>query len=184
MKSTVYTRTGDSGTTSLVGGTRISKDDVRLEAYGTVDELNSWIGLLSSSPILPTDQKELLLTIMHRLFDIGSSLATEPQSEWQPQPFPQQAIEALEKNIDSLDSSIPRHNRFILPGGHSDAARANIARTVARRAERRIITLAAQTTVDPLIVKYINRLSDYLFVLSRAINNFTDTQEIFWEKGV
>ena len=178
----VYTRTGDSGTTSLVGGTRVPKDSVRLEAYGTVDELNSWLGLIGSSDHIPPEAHHTITRAMHRLFDIGSALATEPESKWQPQPFNPAETAALESAIDAFEGRLPRHDRFILPGGHPDAARANVARTVARRAERRIIALASQAPVDPEIIRYINRLSDYLFVLSRAINNFNSVDEIFWEK--
>ena len=182
-KSNVYTRGGDKGMTSLVGGTRIAKDDARLEAYGTVDELNSHLGLLASSDALPEGARNTLQRIQNTLFDIGSILATEPDSTWQPAPLPQSAVDALEHDIDILDASNPRHNRFILPGGHPDSARAHIARTVARRAERRIITLARTADVDPAVIRYINRLSDYLFVLARAINNINNCGEIFWEKS-
>lgn len=177
----VYTRTGDKGSTSLVGGTRVSKTDPRLEAYGTVDELNSWLGLLHSSEHLPTSAYTTLHTAMNHLFDVGAALATEADSSWQPAPFPQKAVETLETDIDALENALPRHNRFILPAGHPDAAHANIARTVARRAERRI--LALDPPASPTILQYINRLSDYLFVLSRAINNFNGVDEIFWEKS-
>ncbi len=183
MKSTVYTRTGDTGTTSLVGGTRIAKDDIRLEAYGTADELNSWLGMLDSSQAIPEAAHATLRTAMNHMFDIGAALATEPESEWQPAPFPEAAVEALEADIDALDATLPRHNRFILPAGHPDAARANIARTVARRCERRIIALSATVATDPVAMRYINRLSDYLFVLSRAINILNGHDEIFWVKS-
>lgn len=183
MKSNVYTRTGDAGTTSLVGGTRIPKDDLRLDAYGTVDELNSWLGLLDSSSHLPAQAHTTLHRALNHLFDIGAILATEPDCAWQPAPFPEDAVTALEADIDALDESLPRHNQFILPGGHPDAARANIARTVARRAERRIITLGRTITIDPAVLRYINRLSDYLFVLGRAINNHNDHPELFWQKS-
>lgn len=182
MKSNVYTRTGDSGTTSLVGGKRVSKTDARLEAYGTVDEANSWLGLLASSPTLPHGAAKTLHDAMNHMFDIGSTLATEPESKWQPAPFPQSAVDALETDIDTLDATLPRHNRFVLPGGHPDAARANIARTVVRRAERRI--LAIDTPADPALLRYINRLSDYLFILSRAINLTAGIPDVFWEKSV
>lgn len=182
MKSNVYTRTGDAGTTSLVAGTRIAKDHARLEAYGTVDELNSWLGLLDSSKHIPEAAHATLSRAMNLLFDIGAALATEESSKWQPAPLPDAVVADLEAEIDNLDQTLPRHNQFILPGGHPDAARANIARTVARRAERRIVTLAAITAVDPNILKYINRLSDYLFILSRAINKQTGTPELFWQK--
>ena len=177
----VYTRTGDAGTTSLVGGTRVSKTAPRLEAYGTVDELNSWLGLVNASEALPQAAHATLGAAMNNLFDIGSALATEPESKWQPRPFPDAAVEALEHAIDALEATLPRHDSFILPGGHPDAARANIARTVARRAERRILTLAADTPVEPAILRYINRLSDYLFVLGRAINATAGFPEQFWK---
>ena len=183
-KSNVYTRTGDSGTTSLVGGTRAPKDSPRLEAYGTVDELNSWLGLLATAPALDPADRLLIADIQNRLFDIGSILATEPESSWQPTPLPTDAIALVEQAIDRLDSALPAHNRFILPGGSPDAARAHIARCVARRAERRIITLVAETSVDPTVIAYINRLSDYLFVLARALNHNSGSEEIFWAKNV
>ncbi|MDE6206933.1 MAG: cob(I)yrinic acid a,c-diamide adenosyltransferase [Muribaculaceae bacterium] len=176
----VYTRTGDKGTTSLVGGTRVAKDDARLEAYGTVDELNSWLGLLDASADIPAAAHATLGRAMNLLFDIGSALACEPTSTWQPEPFPAAEVEALEADIDALDALVPPLNQFALPGGHADAARANIARTVARRAERRIITLSADVAVDPAILRYINRLSDWLFVLSRAINVTNGVAERFW----
>lgn len=181
-KSNVYTRTGDAGTTSLVGGTRVAKDSARLEAYGTVDEANSWLGLLNASAAIPAEAHTTLLEAMNHLFDIGAALATEPDSKWQPAPFPGSAIDALEAAIDELDAKLPRHNQFLLPTGHPDAACANIARTVVRRAERRITTLSATATVDPNILRYINRLSDYLFILSRAINICNGRNEIFWQK--
>ena len=182
-KSSVYTRTGDSGTTSLVGGTRVPKNSPRLEAYGTIDEANSWLGLLDASDAIPQAAHTTLRRAMNHMFDIGSALATEESSQWQPAPFPQQAIADLEADIDSLDEKLPRHNRFILPGRHPDAARANISRTVMRRAERRILDLAKTTEVDPAILRYVNRLSDYLFILSRAINIKNAKEEIFWQKN-
>ncbi|MCH5221401.1 MAG: cob(I)yrinic acid a,c-diamide adenosyltransferase [Muribaculaceae bacterium] len=182
-KSNVYTRTGDSGSSSLVGGTRVAKNNVRLEAYGSIDEANSWLGLLNASDSLPEGSNATLMRIMNHLFDIGAALATEPESKWQPAPFPSEAVEKLEAEIDAIDAELPRHNRFILPAGHPDAARANIARTVVRRAERQIVTLSETTAVDPNILHYINRLSDYLFVLGRAINFFNSCDEIFWDKS-
>lgn len=183
MKSRLYTRTGDDGTTSLVGGTRAPKDCDRLEAYGTVDELNSWLGLLASSTALGAERRELLQHIQNTLFDIGAALATEPQSAWQPAPFSSEKIERIESAIDDIDSQLPPLRQFILPGGHPDASRANIARTVARRAERLIIRLNRATPVDPAILRYINRLSDLLFALGREINVNTGHSEIFWQKS-
>lgn len=183
MKSNVYTRTGDKGTTSLVGGHRVAKDSERLEAYGTVDELNSWIGLVACSDHIDNNDKQLLQTIQNRLFDVGSALATEPESTWQPKPLGRGPIDELEAAIDRLDEKLPAHNRFILPGGAPDSSRCHIARCVARRAERRIISLNNGTPVDQDIISYINRLSDYLFVLARAINFNAGHDEIFWDKN-
>lgn len=177
----VYTKTGDTGTTSLVGGKRVSKFCPRLEAYGTVDELNSWLGLLNASDALTEGAHATLTDAMNYLFDIGSALATEPESRWQPAPFDASRTKALEDAIDAMEAELPAHNRFILPGGHADSARANVARTVARRAERRILALAAEAPVDAEIIRYVNRLSDYLFVLSRYINFTTGKGELFWE---
>lgn len=184
MKSRLYTRTGDQGTTSLVGGTRAAKDSPRLEAYGTIDELNSWLGLLAASTAISDERRADLRKIQNRLFDIGAALATEPESAWQPQLPGTEAIEAIEALIDRIDSRLPRLRAFILPGGHPDAARANIARTVARRAERRIVSLAAETPVDPFILRYVNRLSDLLFAIGREINLDTDTPEETWKSEV
>lgn len=185
-KSNVYTRGGDKGTTSLVGGTRVAKNSPRLEAYGTVDELNSWIGMVAASPVFKDakdpDIVDELVKIQHRLFDIGSALATEETSSWQPEPFPAMALQYLEKLIDKIDSLLPRHNRFIIPGGTMASARAHVARTVARRAERLIITLTDTAAIDPLILPYINRLSDFLFVLARYAVMLEGEKEIFWEK--
>lgn len=188
MKSNIYTRGGDRGQTSLVGGTRVDKDNPRLDAYGTVDELNSWLGLIAAYPSeLPSGAPETLRMTQNLLFDLGSILATEPESAWQPRPIPQEAVEALEKAIDALDATLPRHNWFILPGGTPLSAQTQIARTVARRAERRIIAMTHTVEPTPGIdsaLRFVNRLSDYLFVLARAINNISgDSREIFWEKS-
>lgn len=182
MKSRLYTRTGDDGTTSLVGGTRAPKDCERLEAYGTIDELNSWIGLLASSPAISSERRSQLQSIQNRLFDIGAILATEPDSSWQPSGLAPETIANLEIIIDEIDGALPPLRQFILPGGHPDAARANIARTVARRAERRIISLNRLAPVDSNIIRYINRLSDFLFAFAREININNSSDEIFWQK--
>lgn len=192
MKSNVYTRGGDRGTTSLVGGTRVGKDEPRLEAYGTIDELNSWLGLIAAQPAeLPAGASETLLMAQNTLFDLGAILATESTSKWQPTAIGDGPVEALEAAIDALDATLPRHNRFILPGGTPLSAQAQIARTVARRAERRIITLLKSLEDEPAspahapeVLRFVNRLSDYLFVLGRAINNISGPgREIFWEKS-
>ncbi len=182
-KSKVYTRTGDRGTTSLVGGARVGKDSPRLEAYGTVDELNSWLGLVAESRYISADDRSLLRVIQNRLFDLGAMLATEPESSWQPEPLGSEAVKLIEQAIDRLDCSLPAHNRFILPGGCEDSARTHIARCVARRAERRIISLSATVEIDRDIITYVNRLSDYMFVLARDINHKCGSDEIFWEKN-
>lgn len=182
MKSRLYTRTGDDGTTSLVGGTRAPKESPRLEAYGTVDELNSWLGLLAASEVLTDSRRDSIRRIQNRLFDIGAALATEPESPWQPQLPGEEAVAALEAFIDDIDAGLSPLRQFVLPGGHPDAARANIARTVARRAERRITALSREVSVDKAIIRYINRLSDLLFALSREINLKTGIPEIFWKK--
>lgn len=183
MKSRLYTRTGDDGTTSLVGGTRAPKDCDRLEAYGTIDELNSWLGLLAAEPDILPERRDLLHKVQNTLFDIGAHLATEPNSTWQPTPIPTAVVETIEMQIDRIDSALPPLRQFILPGGSEAAARANIARTVARRAERRIITLQRTTNIDANIPKYINRLSDLLFAMAREININTGHDEIFWQKN-
>lgn len=183
MKSRLYTRTGDDGTTSLVGGTRTPKDSLRLEAYGTVDELNSCLGIVASSEVISEERRAQLHNIQNRLFDIGAILATEPESAWQPSPLPAEAVAELESAIDDIDSSLPVMRQFILPGGHRDAAHAHLARTIARRAERRVVNLSRQTSVAPEVVKYLNRISDYLFALAREINIATSTDEIVWTKA-
>ncbi len=183
MKSRLYTRGGDDGTTSLVGGTRAAKDCPRLEAYGTVDELNSWLGLVASSDAISDERRATIYEIQNRLFDIGAALATEPDCSWQPTPPGDAAVEELEQAIDQVDTTLPQLRQFVLPGGHRDAAYANLARAVARRAERHIIAMSRTCQVDPGILRYINRLSDFLFALGREININTSHREIFWQKS-
>ncbi len=179
----IYTKTGDAGTTSLVGGTRVSKASIRLEAYGTADELNSHIGLLLAQPSLPSDICPMLREIQHRLFNLGSQLATESQSAFQPQGITPEDVIKLETEIDRIDAMLPSHNRFILPGGNAASAQANVARTVARRCERHMVQMCNDgITVAPEAMRYINRLSDYLFVISRYINISSGAEEIFWDK--
>ena len=185
-KSNLYTRTGDQGTTSLVGGQRAPKDSPRLEAYGTVDELNSHIGLLIS--LLPTTPDFTpiathLLKVQHRLFDIGAALATPADDPaLLPAGISDTAISEIEQEIDRVDSALPPLNRFVLPGGTTAASQAHVARTVCRRAERRIITLATQSPVSPAIIRYLNRLSALLFAIARFNNVKTISTEIFWDK--
>lgn len=179
----VYTRTGDAGTTSLVGGARVSKASPRLEAYGTADELNSHIGLLLSMDGIPQAARDTLATVQHKLFNLGSQLATEPDSKWQPKGIAQADVDALEAAIDAAEATLPRHNQFILPGGTMAAAQANVARTVARRCERQIVAMAqAGIPVAPEALRYVNRLSDYLFAITRLINFNAGQRDIFWDK--
>lgn len=178
----VYTRTGDGGTTSLVGGARVSKSSARLEAYGTVDELNAHIAVVLACQGVPPEQADVLGKVQHRLFNLGSELATEPESKWQPKGIEEADVEMLEKAIDSIEERLPRHNRFILPGGSMASAQTHVARTVARRAERRMVAMVeGGMPVSAHAMRFINRLSDYLFVLSRMVNIFDNKEEIFWE---
>lgn len=185
-KSKLYTRTGDNGTTSLVGGQRVAKNSVRLEAYGTVDELNSAIGLILAAAPLAHDDREFLTYIQSRLFDLGSYLATDSQTnaELAASMFPsvEKAISRLESEIDRLDAAVEPMRNFVLPQGAPSAAAAHLARTIARRTERRVLDLAAEAHVDPLVVKFVNRLSDYLFILARFNNHLANCDEIIWIK--
>lgn len=183
-KSLVYTKTGDKGTTSLVGGTRVPKTHVRLEAYGTVDELNSNLGLLIT--YLPEgEEKTFLQGIQHRLFKVGSYLATD-REKMEPRAssiISIEEVECMEKEIDRMENEFEPFRAFILPGGSRGSAVAHICRTVCRRAERRILVLAEQTEIASELLAYVNRLSDYLFVLSRKINHDEKKDEIFWDNS-
>ncbi len=172
----IYTKTGDKGETSLLGGTRVSKSHQKIEAYGTVDELNSALGVLRSSTDLDSD---LLLEVQHVLFNIGSLLATEREVNFELPKLESTDVEKLENAIDLLNEDLPKLRNFILPGGSSAAAFAHMARTICRRAERRVVVLE---NIDVVVIHYLNRLSDYLFVLSRAILASEGKQEINWKK--
>jgi len=179
-KSLIYTKTGDKGKTALVGGTRVSKTHLRLEAYGTIDELNSFIGWLICS-IEEDEKKQFLSFIQHKLFVIGSYLATETErmSPKETIIITDDNIVSIEKEIDKLDSILPKLNKFILPGGTESASRAHICRTICRRAERIIYQVAELYPVDDNIMVFINRLSDYFFVLARHESNKLG-KEIYW----
>jgi cob(I)alamin adenosyltransferase len=182
-KSMIYTRTGDKGTTSLVGGIRVKKTHIRLEAYGTVDELNAHLGWLNT--YLKGEELQFLQTIQHKLFTLGSYLATDTtQTKLRADAAGIQPadVAVLEKEIDRLDALLPKLTAFILPGGSADAAAAHICRTVCRRAERRILTLSEETEIAPEALAYINRLSDYLFVLARYFNHRAGSTEVNWQK--
>lgn len=182
-KSLIYTRTGDRGTTSLVGGRRVSKSDPRLEAYGTIDELNSNLGFLRAI-IDDNTESEFILRIQNCLFSVGGYLATDIESSKLNSAcvVTDAMVGVLERKIDEIDSSLPMLKAFVIPGGNKAAAYCHVCRTVCRRAERLIIHLSEIVTIDYIIVSYINRLSDYLFILSRKLNNKDENNEIFWDK--
>lgn len=175
----IYTKTGDEGTTSLFGGRRIAKDDLRIEAYGTVDELNSFIGLLMAS-FDDKNQKEILTGVQNRLFAIGAALATDPDKSTASSDIHESDIEILENAMDNMDQLLPPLRNFILPGGDTSIANAHVCRTVCRRAERRVISLSSASSVDQRIIIYLNRLSDYFFILSRYLSHIHQVAEIPW----
>ncbi len=165
----IYTKTGDKGETSLIGGTRVPKNHIRIETYGTVDELNSWIGLIRDQKINES-HISLLLEIQDRLFTIGSILASDRENPKMKLPeISENDILILEKAIDEMDNSLEPMKSFVLPGGHTTLSYCHIARCVCRRAERLTVSLAETEKVNELIIKYLNRLSDYLFTLSRKL---------------
>ncbi len=181
MAFKIYTKTGDKGQTSLIGGTRLPKHHIRIEAYGTVDELNSHIGLLRDVTS-ESNTHLLLLEIQDRLFTIGSHLAADPGKNKMPlPPVFESDVERLEKAIDAIDASVPELKSFVLPGGHMHVSYCHIARCVCRRAERAVLRLSENEPVDELHVKYLNRLSDYLFMLSRWIGVQTGATETPWK---
>lgn len=179
----IYTKTGDDGSTGLVGGSRVKKDDIRLEAYGTVDELNSVLGLLRSMS-LNKPEIELLIAIQNKLFNIGSRLASDEKGEGYTASLAITGndIRFLEDAIDKYESELPELRNFILPGGDPVSAQCHVARTICRRAERRVISFAGQLEKHQSTVKYLNRLSDLLFVLSRKLAKDNGTKEVSWEK--
>ena len=183
MKITkVYTRGGDMGKTSLVGGQRVSKASERLEAYGTVDELSSHLGLLAS--MLPDgDDKALIIRIQNSLFNVCTNLATDQeQTALSPSAYlPEGEIELVEQKIDEIMKLLPEKQGFVLPGGTKEAALAHVCRTVCRRAERCIVALSEVAKISPEVLQYVNRLSDYLFVLAKKINFNANQSEIVWQ---
>ncbi len=173
--SKIYTRTGDDGSTGLGDGSRVGKDSARVEAYGTVDEANSCIGLLLASE-LPEDVRELLTRIQHQLFDLGGELCIPGHAA-----IFDADIEALEARVDHYNHDLPPLKEFILPGGGEAGARCHVARTVVRRAERRTVELARLESVRPQPVRYLNRLSDLLFVLCRVLARASGHGEVLWK---
>lgn len=177
----IYTKTGDSGQTSLIGGTRVDKNHIRIEAYGTIDELNSWIGLLAT---VRTEENlvQSLKAVQDVLFTIGSNLASDPEKSKMKLPeIRESQVAELEAEMDEMDNQLPALANFILPGGHTHNAWAHIARCVCRRAERQTVSLSLHAPVESIIIRYLNRLSDYLFVLARYITWVEKSQEIVWK---
>ena len=178
--SKIYTKTGDKGTTSLVGGTRLDKDHIKIEAYGSVDELNAWMGVIADYEE-NSSRKHILKEIQDRLFTIGAELASEP--EYQKKDLPilfDSDITLLEKQMDEMNDTMPPIRHFVLPGGHQAVSFTHVARTVCRRAERKVISLSKIEDTNSKIVIYLNRLSDYLFVLSRKISHELKIEEVKW----
>lgn len=179
----IYTKTGDNGTTGLVGGNRVKKYDLRIEAYGTVDELNAAIGFLRSLNVT----KEIINQLIHiqnKLFNIGSRLASDEKGDAYTASLKitDEDILLLENAIDNYQKELPELKGFALPGGEISVAQCHVSRTICRRAERRIIEFAEQNPVQPEILKYINRLSDFLFVLARKLSSDKNTEEVNWAK--
>jgi cob(I)alamin adenosyltransferase len=173
--SKIYTRTGDDGTTGLGDGTRVAKDSARVSAYGTVDEANSAIGLLLAAE-LPAQMRELLTAVQHQLFDLGGELCIPGHAA-----IDDADVERLEQHLDRYNDPLPPLKDFILPGGGEAAARCHVARTVVRRAEREAVTLSHHDAVRPQAIRYLNRLSDLLFVLARVLAREGDHGEVLWQ---
>ena len=177
----IYTKTGDHGTTSLFGGKRVSKADLRIDSYGTVDELNSYLGLLRDQEVNQI-RKDVLIEIQDRLFTIGSILATEPGNTKVKIPLLIESdITFLEVEMDRMEEMLPPMRFFMLPGGHASVSFGHVARTVCRRAERLAIALDEQEKINPLVIKYLNRLSDYLFMLCRMMTFELKIEETPWK---
>ncbi len=180
MAFKIYTKTGDTGETALFGGRRLPKSHLRIEAYGTVDELNSFIGLLRD--VIGNDgYRQILKNIQDRLFTLGANLATDPSKNIDPPDITSQDIKLLENQIDEMETVLPPLKNFILPGGHTTVSFCHIARTVCRRAERLVVALNLTEPVDPLVLRYLNRLSDYLFVLGRKLGQDLGANEVVWK---
>lgn len=180
----IYTKKGDKGQTSLIGGTRVAKHHIRIEAYGTVDELNSHIGLIRDQKIDEHTVK-ILLEIQDRLFTIGAALASDPgKSKMKIPGLEEEDVSFLEKEIDEMNDALPEMRSFVLPGGHPTVSFCHIARCVCRRSERIAVLLSKESFVPEIIIKYLNRLSDYLFVLSRKLSQDLNAKEIPWKPRI
>ncbi len=176
----IYTKTGDSGETSLFSGGRVSKSDLRIKAYGSTDELNSFIGLLAASDI-NIAHKKILLQIQNKIYNIGSILAVKGETTFSVPKIKPENIELLENEIDNLNKELPPLKDFIIPGGNIVTAQCHVCRSVCRRAEREVVELANSEKIDILVIQYLNRLSDYLFVLARKISKDTNAKETIWK---
>lgn len=186
MALKIYTKTGDKGTTSLIGGTKVSKSHIRIESYGTVDELNSWIGVLIDH-IEDQTTRQTLKEVQDRLFTIGSSLACDPDKEPKLKipDLHEEDVVFLEKEIDRMNESLPEMKSFILPGGAPVISFAHVARCVCRRAERICVSMQDESMeIEELVTKYLNRLSDYLFVVARYAGHLTGAKEVAWRARV
>ncbi len=183
MATKIYTKTGDKGQTSLFGGKRLAKSDLRIEAYGTVDELNASVGYLSEL-LDDSTIKEVLFKVQNKLFNIGSKLAVDPSKNFEMPLVNESDIILLESEIDKMDNDMPPLKSFILPSGHPHGAYTHVVRTVCRRSERRVVALDLESEVDPMIIAYLNRLSDYLFTLSRYIVQVNGGSERIWDPDV
>jgi len=183
MAIKIYTKTGDAGKTSLIGGTKVPKSNIRIDSYGTVDELNSFIGMVRDQ-LADAGVKDVLKEIQDRLFTIGSSLACDPEKEplMKIPDLKEADVVFLEQQIDAMNEVLPAMKNFILPGGHLAVSTSHVARCVCRRAERICVSMQENNEfVDPLVLKYLNRLSDYLFVLARYIGHLLQAEEIAWK---
>jgi cob(I)alamin adenosyltransferase len=184
MTFRIYTKTGDKGETSLIGGVRVPKHHLRIESYGTVDELNSYIGLISDE-LKDKKTYALLFEIQDRLFTVGSVLASDPEKSKMKIPdLHESDITLLENEIDKMDDELPQLKNFILPGGHVAASHIHIARCVCRRAERIVVHLSSESEVPEMVVRYLNRLSDYLFTLARFVVHQSGSEEINWRPRI
>ncbi|HMQ48034.1 MAG TPA: cob(I)yrinic acid a,c-diamide adenosyltransferase [Saprospiraceae bacterium] len=182
MAFKIYTKTGDLGETGLFGGKRLPKHHLRIDAYGTVDELNAFLGLLRDQ-LTETEEaaRALLYDIQNRLFALGANLASDPDKKMAVPGISEENIAALEQAIDGMEADLPQLKNFILPGGHVAVSTCHVARCVCRRAERLVVALAASSLVEPILIRYLNRLSDYLFVLARWIGHQRGVEEVLWQ---
>jgi cob(I)alamin adenosyltransferase len=187
MEMKIYTKQGDKGGTGLLGGHKVKKNHERLEAYGSIDELNSWLGMIRSYPI-PDAESDILIQIQRRLFMIGSYLAYDEGNATKPVSdlpmISDEQVSCLEQEIDRMNDSLPELANFIMPGGDPQSSACHLARTVCRRAERRVVALCESVEINSVIIRYLNRLSDYFFVLGRYLSQQNKTKEILWKNDV